>query len=321
MSIPRTIAQVAFTPKGEADRYLPESPRIVQVDGRAALCWINIQTGPNATTGSVHIGFLDNGERRRFGLPARPGFILPCEIPNTLVVGLEKTIGMLNLARGAWTPLAKITDTRARTIINDGEVLPGGHGIVFGTKDVSFLESIAHLYLMTLPDQQISVLADDMLCSNGKILLNLGQDAILFDIDTAKKLVERYYLDVGKHQLIRDGIAIDLRDDPAFPDGMVDCGDGSVIIAFYNPNCGGDGVARRYRLSGGELVEEWIIPGSPRVTCPLLFKHQDQIKVLFTTAVEGMPADMRATSPNAGALFIASTTLTSIPDVDVVRLT
>ena len=37
-------------------------------------------------------------------LPARPGFLLPSEIPDTLFVGLEKALGLLNLSKGIWTP-------------------------------------------------------------------------------------------------------------------------------------------------------------------------------------------------------------------------
>jgi sugar lactone lactonase YvrE len=117
-----------------------------------------------------------------------------------------------------------------------------------------------------------------------------------------------------------NGIAVDLRNESGFPDGLADCGDGSAIVAFYNPDRGGHGLARRYRLDTGAPVEEWVMPGSPRVTCPLLFDVQNRTVVIFTTAVEGMSDEMRKQSPNAGCLFMAEPAVKAFPTADVVRL-
>lgn len=320
MPVPQSIARLAFAPRRESDRYLPEGPRLVHVLGRDAVAWVNIQTSPSATRGDLHIGFLDNGERRRFSLPARPGFLLPTELPDTLLIGLERAIGLLNLARGVWTPIAKIPDTNPRVIINDGELLPGGHGVLFGTKDLEFREPLGQLYLLSFPEQMITTLASGMTCSNGKIVLPIGSDFLVYDIDTPRRVVERYYLDGTKRELMPNGIAIDLRLEEGLPDGMVHCGDGSAIVAFYNPNRGGDGLARRYRLDTGRPIEEWVIPGSPRVTCPLVFLARDKPIVLFTTADEGMNPELRKQSPNAGCLFISEPKLSVYPTAEVVRL-
>lgn len=320
MAIPQTEARVCFAPHRESDRFLPEGPRLVHVFNRDAIAWVNIQHGPGSHKGDVHLGFLDNGERRRYGLPARPGFVLPCEIPDTLFIGLEKAVGLLSLAKGVWTPLARIPEANPRVIINDGELLPGGRGVIFGTKDTHFSEPLGHLYLFTLPDQIITPLAGGMTCSNGKVVLPIGEDFLVYDIDTPRKCVERYYLDSLKRELVPNGTAIDLTGESALPDGLADCGDGSAIVAFYNPHRGGLGLARRYRLDTGKPVEEWVLPGSPRVTCPLLFNAKDRTVVIFTTATEGMSDEMRKTSPNAGSLFMAEPKVPAYPTADVVRL-
>jgi sugar lactone lactonase YvrE len=44
------------------------------------------------------------------------------------------------------------------------------------------------------------------------------------------------------------------------------------------------------------------------------------VKLVLTTAVEGMPDAIRAQSPNAGCLFIAETSLTACPAPEPVRL-
>lgn len=302
----------------EVDKFLPEGPRAMSLFGRAAIVWVNIQTAADSPRGAIHAFFFDTGERRRWTLPARPGFVFPTDAPDTVFVGLEKAVGTLNLASGLWTPFAKLPDTNPRTIVNDGEIVPGGRAVVFGTKDVTFTEAIGHLYLFTLKDHQLSVLAPGQTCSNGKVFADGGRT--LFDIDTPRRVVSRYRFDLESRTLTEDGIAIDLRSHEAFPDGMCDGGDGTVIVAFYNPHRGGAGVAERFRLSDGQPVERWETPGSPRVTCPLLLDRPDGVKLILTTATEGMPANLRAESPHAGSLFVADTKWKDRPAVEIVRL-
>jgi sugar lactone lactonase YvrE len=238
-----------------------------------------------------------------------------------VLLGMHKALCCFDLLEVNWSePLATIPDENPRTIINDGEVVPGGKAIVFGTKDTQFKEPIANLYLYTVDDNRVSLLADKQLCSNGKVIRSDERGLLLFDIDTPKRNVVRYRLDVAARTATPDGVAIDLADQVGFPDGMCDCGDGSVIIAFYNPEYADAGKAIRFDLATGKAIEEWTTPGSPRVTCPLLVNRPDGVKLILTTATEGMPAEMRARCPNAGCLFIADTQLESCPEPELVRL-
>jgi sugar lactone lactonase YvrE len=95
---------------------------------------------------------------------------------------------------------------------------------------------------------------------------------------------------------------------------MRNCGDGTAIIAFYNPEFAQTGKAIRFNLTTGEALEEWLTPGSPRVTCPLV----DGDRLILTTAIEGMPAEMLGKCPNAGCLFQADVDAT--PKEEVVRM-
>jgi len=314
-----TRATVLHAQRTEADRFLPEGPRAVTVDGRPALGWVNIQTATDAAGGDIHVRFWD-GEHRTYSQARRPGFLFPTDRPDTLFIGCEKEVGVLNLVTNHFTPLAAIDDANPRTIINDGEIVPGGRAVVFGTKDVRFADSMAHLYLFTLDDQLITVLADRQTCSNGKVFARDDDGLVLLDIDTPRRNVVHYRLDLARRQL-RDGReALDLRGHDGFPDGMVAADDGSVIIAFYNPTAVTDGRAVRFDLRSGTPVEQWTTPGSPRVTCPLLVEHDGRVRLVLTTASEGMPADMRPTCPNAGDLFWAETTLLTAPSAEFVRL-
>lgn len=307
-----TIGAVWLRPPTSEDGYLPEGPRAFG-DGVA---WVNIQAGADAAVGHLHTAAWEGTGPRRFELPARPGFALPTSRPGVVLAGCDKVVGLFDTRSGEWTPLAAIPDTHPRTIINDAEIVPGGKAVVFGTKDTSFADPIAHLYLFTTADNTVSVLADSQTCSNGKVFADGGRT--LYDIDTPRKVVSRYRFDPASRTIHGDGIALDLRHRDDFPDGMCDAGDGTVVIAFYNPNPVAHGTAVRYRLGTGEVLHEWHTPGSPRVTCPLLVRRPDGVKLLLTTAVEGMPADQLGRCPNAGCLFVADAAGCEPPPEDVV---
>lgn len=314
-----TTARVWVSSEDE-DGFLPEGPRSISLDGREAVIWVNIQTAPEAITGALHARFWDDGEQCLWKLRGRPGFVLPTNKPGTVFVGLGKELGTLDLESNEFRVLGKIPDANPRTIINDGEVFPGGREIVFGTKDTQFADPIATLYHFALTDGVVSVIADKQICSNGKVFHRDAKGLVLYDIDTPTRSVMRYRFEVGIRTAKPDGVAIDLRDQPGFPDGMCGCGDGTAIIAFYNPEAVAAGRAVRFDLSTGRMIEEWLTPGSPRVTCPLLVKRPDGVKLILTTATEGMPAEMRESCPEAGNLFLADTTLESCPVGEVLKL-
>jgi sugar lactone lactonase YvrE len=318
-----TEARVLFEPTQEEDRFLPEGPRIYPTGpfGRqVALCWVNIQRGRD-NGGDVFFVNLDKHDPPdRIECIHRPGFVLPAS-RNHLIFSLDKTLWQFGLpGQGGMKKLATIPDDNPRTIINDAEIVPGGKAIVFGTKDTQFKDPIANLYLYTVDDNAISVLADRQLCSNGKVFRAESSGLILFDIDTPTRKVVRYRLDVAARTATPDGVAVNVADQVGFPDGMCDCGDGSVIIAFYNPDFAEAGRAVRLDLSTGNAIEEWTTPGSPRVTCPLLVKRPGGVKLILTTATEGMSAEMRARCPNAGCLFIADTQFATSPEPELVQL-
>ena len=313
------VATVLHAQRSEADRFLPEGPREITVDGRPALAWVNIQTAPDATAGDIHIRFWE-GEHRTYAQSRRPGFLFPTDRPDTLFIGREKEVGLLNLVNNSFTPLAAIDDANPRTIINDGEIVPGGRAVVFGTKDVRFAEAIAHLYLFTLEDRRLTVLADGQTCSNGKVFSRDENGLILFDIDTPRKNVLRYRLDLAGRRVSDQREVINVREQPGFPDGMVAADADSVIVAFYNPDPVGHGRAVRFELRSGQITEEWTTPGSPRVTCPLLVGHEGRVRLVLTTATEGMPGEMRPSCPEAGSLFWAETSIASLPASESIRL-
>jgi len=313
---PPTTATVLHASDADEEGFLPEGPRAFELDGRAALLWVNIQTASDATQGELHVRYWDTGGTESWTLPGRPGFAIPTDRPGVVLVGMDHAVGTFDLESYEWLPLGRLPDPHPRELVNDAEVTPDGRAVVFGTKDTRFAEPLAGLYLLTLGDNRVSRLRGGQTCSNGKVFAG----ATLFDIDTPTRTVARYRLDATARELTADGVALDLRGEPGFPDGMADAGDGTVVVAFYNPEPVAAGRAVRYDLRTGATLDEWATPGSPRVTCPCLVQRPDGVKLVLTTATEGMPAELKASCPTAGSLFVADTRLEVVPASPVVLL-
>jgi len=301
------VLKVLHRPQREEDAWLPEGLRIVRLGDRTRLGWVNIQTGANAATGSIHLLDATTCEHRRIDLDDRPGFFVDLG-DGTAIVGTGKRLRQLNWITEELTTVAGIDDSSPHTIINDGEPTPDGRAIVFGTKDTRFQEPIGCLYLYTCADHRLTRLADGMTCSNGKVLQSRVDGLYaLYDIDTPRKVVDRYELNIETRSLTHRGIAVDLRHRADFPDGMCAAwGDDLAAIAFYHPGEVSEGRAELFDLKTGKSLLRWLTPGSPRVTCPLLVPHPGGLnELIVATAVEGMPQELRQHSPNAGCIFVS----------------
>ncbi|MBI1310124.1 SMP-30/gluconolactonase/LRE family protein [bacterium] len=310
--------RLLFRPKTAEQRFLPEGPYPCG-DGR--LSWVSIQHGTDQTAGSLNLLDLAAGTNRNIPLPGRPGFAFPTNRDGEFVIGLEREVGLFRIEDATWTPLTESLETDVdNTIINDGVVFTGG--LVFGCKDPEFTEPKAGLYLWRRSDGKTIKLRHDQICSNGKVVFGDGDTVTLLDIDTPTKQVVHYSLNVATGERSEPEVIVDLTarvdfpDD--FPDGMIATPDGqSVIIAFYHPEKTGPvdfGTARQYSLADGSLEAVWTVEKSPRVTCPQLVRLDGSVKLILTTADEGMTPEQQARHTNAGCLFIADTDFDDVPD-------
>jgi len=199
------------------------------------------------------------------------------------------------------------------TIINDA--LIHHDAVIFGTKDLAIEKPRAGLYFWRPAREQLTRLADGQICSNGKVILEDGERVRLLDIDTPTRQVVEYPLDLEEGRVGPPKVVLDLTGDPAFPDGMILTPDGKgVVIAFYHPDSVEAGEARQYDLATGERQVVWRTPGSPQVTCPQWVPLSGKVALVLTTAVEHMSPPRQAQCPNAGALFVAETPWSEVPE-------
>lgn len=306
MAPPRIVARPFYHPPTEPLRYLPESPRVLRnhPDGSGLVGWVAIQHGADSTEGSLNVLRPATGENRSFPLKGRPGFFAETIEPGVLIVGLERRLAWCDLANGGFEKRSIAVTADERVILNDGLAVEGG--MIFGTKDLKFHDPIAALYFFHAATGEVHTLREGQTCSNGKVLFRDAAGATLIDIDTKPKAITRYRLDSALRRITDHSLVIDPNVLPGYPDGMRPAPDNrSVVVAIYNPAQIADGLALQIRLSDGAVLCEWEIPGSPRVTCLEFIEMDGQVKLLFTTAVEGMDAATRAIAPGAGLLYIA----------------
>ena len=293
--MPKRVEAVPFfRPALEEQRYLPECPFVIG----ESLVWICIQYAKDRPQGGINVLDLFTRENIHHPLPGRPGFFAETAVPGVLLVGLESRLVLYDLNRRAITETLAHIPEDPRVIINDGIAIPGG--AIFGTKHLEFSEPVAALYHYDHATRQVRELLGGQTCSNGKYL----HDGTLVDVDTRPKTITEYRYDGELH---RRRLVVPPGSLPALPDGLRPMPGGqSVVVAFYNPAHTADGIAQEIRLSDGEVLTEFVLPGSPRVTCPAVWELDGVTCLFFTTAIEGMPEETRAIAPEAGTIFMAA---------------
>lgn len=309
--------EVLYRPDSPEHRFLPEGPYSLS-GGR--LSWVAIQHGAAATVGSVNVLDIRTGVNQSFELPGRPGFAFPTDQDGTFACGVERELGLFNLATATWKVLASGIDSHVEnTIINDGVVYEGN--LIFGCKDLEFQTRKAGLYLWRAADQQLVTLRNDQICSNGKAVIETEGVTWLMDIDSPDQKITRARLDIAAGSLANQETIVDLTEEDVFPDGMlVTPNHKSLIVAIYNPQDADAGEARQYCLQTGVLQQRWLCPGAAQVTCPQLVATAEGVRLLLTTAVEHLPPERQTNQPNAGCLFQGATEFQSTGDQPVFPL-
>ena len=242
-----------------------------------------------------------------YSLPGRPGFAFPTDRGN-FVVGCERSIGIYSRETEQFVPFVEgIDDDCTGTIVNDGVTWDGN--LIFGTKDLEFRTKKAGLYFWRGSDAKLFRLRSDQICSNGKCVLAVGPSHVeLLDIDSPTRKVVAYRVNTELGVIESERVVVDLASDAGVPDGMTMALDGlSILVSLYNPNPAAMGRTVQYSIATGQVEQEWHTTGSPQATCPQLIAWNDRVWLVITTAVEHMPMERRADSPEAGSLFLAET--------------
>ena len=308
-------AEPLFEPDSDELRFLPEGPRVLRQfpSATAVLGWVAIQHGAERRDGSLNLLELATRSNTSLPLPGRPGFFVETTQPGVLLVGLERRLIVLDARTGTVQETGIVVSDDERVIINDGIAIPGG--LLFGTKHLAFSEPLAAVYHFDAATRQLRTVVGSQICSNGKHFVHSDNGATLIDIDSTPRTIRRYKFDSGLRKILEQSLVVPPDSLPAIPDGLRASPDGSsIVVAYYNPAEIGAGLAQEIRLSDGAVVTEWLLPGSPRVTCPEFAFVDGKVRIVFTTAVEGMPESTRRIAPNAGSIFWAESPFSALPE-------
>ena len=297
-----------YVPPTEELRYLPECPRRMRnfPYSDPFLGWVAIQHSADDQTGSFNMLNLRTFENTTHRLPGRPGFFAETTQSGVILIPLDRRLVLYDILRKRIQDPGWVATTDERCIINDGLPVPGG--VIFGTKHLSFSEPIAEIYYFDSASHKITTLAGGQVCSNGKHLYFEDGTTWLADICSATKQVSRYKVDLAAGEIRRDGVIADFTSGEVFPDGMRATPDGrGLVIAFFDPRMSFSGFVRQYNLKTGEMEREWELEGAPRVTCPEIARINGKVRLVATTATEGMPPEIRKQAPCSGVMFIGET--------------
>jgi L-arabinonolactonase len=308
-------ARPVYRPASEDLRFLPECPRMLRnFPGDApVLGWVGIQHGVDERRGSLNLLNLSTRQNTSFPLPGRPGFFVETQQPGVLLVGLERRLVLFDLLAHRLIETGTGLPDDERVIINDGIAIAGG--LLFGTKHLEFREPVAALYHFDAASKELTQLVAGEICSNGKHLVRGADGVVLIEIDSQPKTITRYRLDAGLRRVLGQSLVVEPASLPAYPDGLRATPDGAgIVVAFYDPAAVSMGRALEIRLADGEVLTEWLLPGSPRVTCPEFVWMDGSVQLIFTTATEGMPREIREIAPEAGTMFAAETHFETTPE-------
>jgi sugar lactone lactonase YvrE len=300
--------EILFVPPTEELRFLPECPRLMRNLGYSDqhLGWVAIQHSVADTTGSFNLLNLRTLQNTNYPVPGRPGFFVETTQPGVILLPLDRRLALLDLVHGKLHDPGWVATHDERCIINDG--IPVPDGVIFGTKHLAFQEHIAEIYHFSAATKKITRLVGNQVCSNGKHLYLKDGEVYLADICSASKQVSRYKFDKSTGRMSYHGVIADFTDGDVFPDGMRATPDEQgLVVAFYDPRMQPKGYAKQYGLHTGEWQAEWTFDGAPRVTCPEIAMIDGKVRLIATTATEGMPDEIRKVAPASGAIFMGPT--------------
>jgi len=287
--------------------YLSEGPYIIKNPNdwhNTLFSFVNIQTNANQP-GQLHIVSTGDWSHQVYDLPEPVGFAFPAEKEESkFVLGLGQGVAVYDkVTKGInkFIPQVKENDT----LVNDALLID--EGLVFGTKHLQTPQKLAGLWFYSYENHNQTQLLSNLKISNGMDTIHDEHGNLwLIHTDTPDCTIKKYRFDPKTGTFDRNGVVlIDVSDTKAYPDGLTLSPDKKhLILALWNDDENAtQGEARQYNLETGKLERIFVVPGAPRVTCPILVKD----KVIITSAWEGSEK-LKKAQPNSGRIFVADTT-------------
>lgn len=246
----------------------------------------------------IHRFHEPSGDRRSWGAPAQPGFILPAR-DGSFIAGLKTGLHRFDPETGEFRLLTVVEPDARNNRLNDGYVDKDGY-LWFGSMDDDEKDPTGALYQL-LPGG-LRKRDEKYVITNGPTASPDGRT--LYHTDTLEKVL--YAFDKApdgtlskKRELVRIG------DGDGYPDGPVADSQGCIWSGLYS----GWGVNRF--APDGRKLSKLALPVA-NVT-KAAFGGKDLRTLYITTAWKGLSAKERAEQPLAGGLFRVRVDVAGLP--------
>lgn len=210
-----------------------------------------------------------------------------------LIAALQNGFAFVDFDKKTVKP---ITDPEAHlpgNRFNDGKCDPAGR-FWAGTMPLTEKEPVGSLYMLDT-DLSVSLKVPGVTISNG--LAWNSDSTIMYYIDTPTKYIVAYDYDINIGIITNKRIAIDVRHEKGYPDGMTIDTNGMLWVAYY----GGWEVVQ-YNPHTDEVLQRIDFPVS-NITC-CTFGGPAMNDLYVTSARKELSADEIEKQPDAGCLFI-----------------
>jgi sugar lactone lactonase YvrE len=262
---------------------LAEGP--VWDDREGCLYWVDI------TPGVLHRTDPTSGETTAYSVGAPLGAAC-LRSQGGLLLAMSTGFAYFDPGNGAPRPIIDPEAGNDLNRFNDGKCDPAGR-FWAGTMAFSEAEGAGSLYCLT-PDLKVSKKLSGVTISNG--LAWTKDHRTMYYIDTIPLKVYAFDYDEGTGEISNQRVAITIKAEQGYPDGMTIDVEDKLWIAHYGGSC-----VRRWDPLTGAILETIPLPVS-QVTCPT-FGGPNLDTLYITTAAQNLTGEALAREPLAGALF------------------
>jgi sugar lactone lactonase YvrE len=263
-----------------------ESP--VWDDRRKVLFFIDIKAP------AIHSIRLDGTEHRTWTMPRVVGSI-GLGASGRLVVALERTIAVFDPESESLEVIAEIPGEPPWNRLNDGKVGPDGAFWVGSMDDRPQKESRGSLYRVDGRGQVRRMIEQGCVVSNG--LAWTADGLTMFHSDSRGPWIDRYDFEPASGGLSNRVRIATLDEAAGRPDG------GACDAEGFYWSCGVSAGRLNRFTRDGEIASSHPVP-VPAPTMPCFCG--DDLKTMVITSLRPDNADVPASAPQSGSLFIAS---------------
>lgn len=250
--------------------------------------WVDISSGV------IHSLDPDSGKHQQFGTGEYTGMVALTE-SGKLLAAVGRDIELIDTRNNANArkTIASVEPGFEDNRFNDGKCDPAGR-LWVGTMARSGTKGAGSLYMISA-DGDVQTKKKHISCSNG-----MGWSAdrkTMYYIDTPTKKISAFDFDNATGDISNERVAVSLKNEDGFPDGMCVDAEGMIWVAMW-----GGGCVKRYDPKTGEKLLQIAMPAANITSC--CFGGDNLTDLYITSAREGVSENVLAEQPLAGSLFV-----------------